>query len=463
MQSPAGLADYKLWISLHFGMLLTLASLALIGWLLRRDTITLRLFLILTVIVLQVGLGSGAIPLMLPTAEATAAAMTLFVSLVAVRMALWGWLYQGLIGPHLQSSWYRYSCYFSYAAAGIAVALYFLDIMVVARLLTLFLVLFVPILNTIAAIKARSINRVFKIGLILSLVIYDILQVIAIYLVIVHSAASELPILITRILDIAIPLLAMAVVLLRNWANDQALAAAAQTLARQDAQLQSERRSQQEKSMLLDMLTHEIKNPLTTIGIAANSLENQWPEITEPVHKRFINIRRAVNTIDQVIDRCDLSTKIDGQAIEVKRTTVAPYLMIEALGHGYEANTQHLILTGSPDTTVNTDASLLQTVLSNLLDNAFRYSPEDDDINADINEADEPGFLTITLSNRLAPGASPDPDRLFTRYYRHRSSKHIGGSGLGLSLCDRVMTLLGGTIKATIDNGHITFHVRLRQ
>ena len=463
MQSPAGLADYKLGISLHFGMLLTLASLALIGWLLRRDTITLRLLLILTAIVLQVGLGSGAIPLMLPTAEAISTGMTLFVSLVAVRIALWGWLYQGLIGPHLQNNWYRYSCYFSYAAAGIAVALYFLDITVIARLLTLVLILFIPILNTVAAIKARSINRVFKLGLVLSLVIYDILQVIAIYLVIVHSAASELPILITRVLDIAIPLLAMAVVLLRNWANDQALAAAAQTLARQDAQLQSERASQQEKSMLLDMLTHEIKNPLTTIGIAANSLETQWPGITEPVHKRFINIRRAVNTIDQVIDRCDLSTKIDGQVVEVKHTTVSPYQIIDALKHSYEANTQCLILTGSPDITVETDSSLLQTVLSNLLDNAFRYSPENSEIVGNITATDQRGFVTITLSNRLAPGASPDPERLFTRYYRHGSSKHIGGSGLGLSLCDRVITLLGGTINATIDDGNITFHVRLRQ
>ncbi|MBS3786213.1 MAG: hypothetical protein KGY57_05320 [Gammaproteobacteria bacterium] len=463
MQSPPNLNDYKMGISLHIGMLLTLAGLALIGWVLRRDSITLRLFLITVTIVIQVGLGSGAIPLMLPTPALIETAMTLFISLVAIRVALWGWLYQGLIAPQLPDRWYQYSCHFSYIASGITAGLYFLDMLIAARFLTLFLILSIPVLHTVGAMKARSINPVFKVGLVSSLLIYDALQVLALYLVIMHSATTELPILITRVLDITVPLLAMSAVLLRNWANDQALAAAAQTLARQEAQLQSERESQQEKSMLLDMLTHEIKNPLTTIGIAANSLEGQWPELTDPVHKRFVNIRRAVNTIDQVIDRCDLSTRIDGQAIEVNRTTVAPYQIIKALGPGYEANWQRVILTGSPHTTVTTDSSLLQTVLSNLLDNAFRYSPENSNITAHISDADEQGFVSITLSNRLTPDASPDPDRLFTRYYRHGSAKHIGGSGLGLSLCDRVITLLGGSIKATIDNGCITFSVRLRQ
>lgn len=463
MQSPVGLADHKLGISLHLGMLLTLTGLALIGWLLRRDAITLRLFLITIAIVVQVGLGSGAIPLMLPTPALVETAMMLFISLVAIRVALWGWLYQGLIAPHLPSRWYRYSCYFSYAAAGITAGLYFLDMLVIARFLTLFLILFIPILHTVGAIKARSINPVFKAGLVSTLLIYDALQVVALYLVIMHSATTELPILITRVLDVAIPLLAMAVVLLRNWATDQELAAAAQALARQEAQLQSERESQQEKSMLLDMLTHEIKNPLTTIGIAASSLEAQWPKLTEPVHKRFVNIQRAVNTIDQVIERCDLSTKIDGQAIEVKRTTVSPFNLIETLVQNDESHANRLALTGSPATTVQTDTSLLQTVLSNLLDNAFRYAPEHAEIHADISQDDEQNAVIITITNPLTPGTSPNPKRLFTRYYRHHHSKHIGGSGLGLSLCHRVMSLLGGTIRATVDDGRIAFKVYLRQ
>lgn len=389
--------------------------------------------------------------------------MTLFVSLVGVRVALWGWLYQALIEPYFSARWYRAACHISYAAAAISMALYFMDATVIARLLSLMLVISIPVLHTVAALKAQSIDPRFKVGLISSLFVYNLLLIIALYLVTMHSGANDLPILITRLLDIIIPILAITVVLLRNWATDKELANTAQALARREAQLEEQKASQQEKNMLLDMLTHEIKNPLTTIGIATRSLENQWPSLTTGAHTRFLNIQRAVDTIDQVIERCDLSTKIDDKGIEIRPSDVGPLAMIENLAAAYGDNPRRFTLTGSRGLTVHTDSSLLQTVLSNLLDNAFRYAPEDDDIHADIAGPDDPGVVTITVSNRLNPAASPDPNRLFTRYYRHINAKHVGGSGLGLSLCERVMTLLGGTIEATIRDEAITFRVRLSQ
>lgn len=462
-QKSVSLTHYQVGISLHLGMLITLTSLALLGWLLKRNTVTLRLLFVILCILVQVSLGSGAIPLALPTGLATEVAMTLFVSLVGVRVALWGWLYQALIEPYFSARWYRAACHISYAAAAISMALYFMDATVIARLLSLMLVISIPVLHTVAALKAQSIDPRFKVGLISSLFVYNLLLIIALYLVTMHSGANDLPILITRLLDIIIPILAITVVLLRNWATDKELANTAQALARREAQLEEQKASQQEKNMLLDMLTHEIKNPLTTIGIATRSLENQWPSLTTGAHTRFLNIQRAVDTIDQVIERCDLSTKIDDKGIEIRPSDVGPLAMIENLAAAYGDNPRRFTLTGSRGLTVHTDSSLLQTVLSNLLDNAFRYAPEDDDIHADIAGPDDPGVVTITVSNRLNPAASPDPNRLFTRYYRHINAKHVGGSGLGLSLCERVMTLLGGTIEATIRDEAITFRVRLSQ
>lgn len=462
-QKSVSLTHYQVGISLHLGMLITLTSLALLGWLLKRNTVTLRLLFVILCILVQVSLGSGAIPLALPTGLATEVAMTLFVSLVGVRVALWGWLYQALIEPYFSARWYRAACHISYAAAAISMALYFMDATVIARLLSLMLVISIPVLHTVAALKAQSIDPRFKVGLISSLFVYNLLLIIALYLVTMHSGANDLPILITRLLDIIIPILAITAVLLRNWATDKELANTAQALARREAQLEEQKASQQEKNMLLDMLTHEIKNPLTTIGIATRSLENQWPSLTTGAHTRFLNIQRAVDTIDQVIERCDLSTKIDDKGIEIRPSDVGPLAMIENLAAAYGDNPRRFTLTGSRGLTVHTDSSLLQTVLSNLLDNAFRYAPEDDDIHADIAGPDDQGVVTITVSNRLNPAASPDPNRLFTRYYRHINAKHVGGSGLGLSLCERVMTLLGGTIEATIRDEAITFRVRLSQ
>ena len=236
--SPAP-APQAISISVHMGMLATLTGLALVGVLLRPYTINWRLLLFNTLILTQVGMGSGFIPVLVSgiTGET---AMTLFMVLIILRTATWGWLYQALIEPHLDNGWYPLACQITYLLSAVAVALYLAEWLVAARILTFALIFGIPIVHTAAAFCARTMVPLTKQALLGSLIIYILLQAFAIALLTLASGQSNLPIWISRALDLLIPLLAMGTVLLRNRASDQQLAETEQALARNAAALEAE-------------------------------------------------------------------------------------------------------------------------------------------------------------------------------------------------------------------------------
>ncbi|MEX0431031.1 sensor histidine kinase [Spiribacter insolitus] len=448
-------APAVLSIGLHLGMIAALAGLALVSVILRPGPVSNRLFVLITVILIQVALGSGVLPTLLPALPGQLA-MTAFMMLIMLRMATWGWLYQALIQPHYDRPWYRLGCRISYAVAGVASLFYLLEWLVAARLLSLLLILAVPILHTVAGLCAPTRIRLFKQALVGSLIIYDLLQIIAIVLLVSYSGQSDLPVVISRVLDLAIPLLAMGTVLLRNRASDQQLAAAEQELARSEAQLAAETAAREEKRLLLDMLTHEIRNPLATIKLASRALQGQASTAGPTVQRRLVNIDRGIRTIDAVIERCDLHNRIEETGITPERGSVNLHRLIHELIERYGL-LDRVRVTGGERPVVLTDAQLLETLLGNLLDNAAKYSPPGSPIDVVI--------LTspwgVRVSNRIEPDMVPDPEQLFERYYRHAHARRLGGSGLGLALSRRIAELLEGTLVPRIEAERIHFEFRV--
>ena len=448
-----GASDRALGVGVHLGMLATLTLLACIGLILRPGPISTGLFLLNLIILVQVSLGSGYLPVALPVLPGEPT-MIAFMVLIIARIAVWGGLYQLLIQPHHQGRWYRLACQATYALAAIAGGLYLIDQTVAARALSFALLLTIPLIHTIAALQAQTLVPLLKRALVGSLIAYNLLQIAAITLLITHSGQTDLPIFISRILDLAIPLLAMGTVLLRNRATDQQLAAAEQDLARKEVQLAAETEARKDKRTLIDMLTHEIRNPLASIRLAGKSLERQLPPDTE-TSGRLQSIDNAVKTIDSVISRCDLHNRMEVDAITVNPQQIDLNLLVTELIEQYDiaGRTQ---LDDQLKEPVETDGQLLETLISNLLDNSRKYSIEDSCINVTL-QGDASTSWRVTVQNRVAPEMKPDPAMLFERYYRASHARRMGGSGLGLALCKRIAELLGGTLQFNQDNGTVSF------
>ncbi|KAF0279819.1 HAMP domain-containing histidine kinase [Spiribacter aquaticus] len=441
-------------IGMHLGMLAALAGLALVPMGLRPGPVSNRLFLFISVILLQFSLGSGVLPTLVPALPGQPV-MTVFMILIMLRLAAWGWLYQALIQPHYDRLWYRLGCWLSYAIAGVAALLYVVEWLVAARLLSLLLVLGVPVLHTVAGLRSAIRVRIFKHALVGSLIFYDLLQILAIVLLITYSGQSDLPVIISRVLDLAIPLLAIGTVLLRNRASDRQLATAEQDLARSEAQLAAQTAAREDKRLLLDMLTHEIRNPLATINLASRALQGQTEAAEPSVRRRLINIDRSIRAIDAVIERCDLHNRIEESGITPERRAVNVDRLIESLIERFGVP-DRVRIDGPALPSVSTDPQLLETLLGNLLDNAIKYSPPGSPI--EITRCRNWG---VRVSNTIEPDMAPDPDRLFERYYRHAHTRRLGGSGLGLALSRRIAELLGGNLVPRLDERRIDFEFRV--
>ena len=106
------------------------------------------------------------------------------------------------------------------------------------------------------------------------------------------------------------------------------------------------------------------------------------------------------------------------------------------------------------------DPQLIRVVFENLLKNASTYGLADEPIELSVGSQPD-GWMRIDVSNGVAPGAMPDPDQIFTRYYRHTQSQIHPGMGIGLSLVRSTILKIGGSIEYHPGKQCLTFTIRI--
>ncbi len=110
---------------------------------------------------------------------------------------------------------------------------------------------------------------------------------------------------------------------------------------------------------------------------------------------------------------------------------------------------------------VAADPERLHQILDNLMDNAVKYAPAGSKITASARVTE--GSVEAVVSNPAGPH-SPDPDRIFERFYRADPSRSAvaGGVGLGLAISRELATAMGGRLWADIDaSGDLRVHLTL--
>jgi signal transduction histidine kinase len=149
-----------------------------------------------------------------------------------------------------------------------------------------------------------------------------------------------------------------------------------------------------------------------------------------------------------VIERVEQSEKLDSQPVSpdlapVDLTTFFDELVAEKpfLGRVQVVHGEAL--------SVSTDGVILRSILRNLLDNALKYSPTDTPIMlaASSVTSGERAGVRLEVVNRVGEAGAPDPEKLYTKYYRSRRAQHQPGSGLGLFL----VANWARTLRASID------------
>ena len=190
-------------------------------------------------------------------------------------------------------------------------------------------------------------------------------------------------------------------------------------------------------------LSHELKTPLTSLRLAAESLLGDPPAESR---RRFAE--RAIRETDYltaIVDNLRELADIEGGRVQLSRDDVALADLIAETA-GRLALDREVRTEVPANLRIMTDGSKLTQALGNLLDNAARFSPPGTAI--EVTAAATADGVEIRVRDH-GRGLSPEHwDRVFERFYKvdPARSREAGGSGLGLAIAKHLVLSLGGRI-----------------
>ena len=220
---------------------------------------------------------------------------------------------------------------------------------------------------------------------------------------------------------------------------------------------QQERAAYEHQRHFLAMLTHELKTPLSVIRMRLGA--------SGPTQRMQDHAKRAVADIDAIVERCALVSQIDGGPSTVQRTPCQLNDLLREVRTLQQGEQRVAIQAaeGPIDLTVHSEPLLLRTILSNLIDNAIKYSPADTPVHIGVTHSPQSGRdgVCVRVENRIAIAGLPDPERVFEKYYRAPGAHHQSGSGLGLYIAKALTGQLGGALNYRTHNNLVIFDLWL--
>jgi PAS domain S-box-containing protein len=218
------------------------------------------------------------------------------------------------------------------------------------------------------------------------------------------------------------------------------------------------------RSRFVAMVCHEFRNPLNNIALSVSSLNRYDAQLRPDEKSDYLqNISTNVERMTQMIDDILVISKIEAKVLELnpRRMDLVSFcrmLLTEQDCCRLESPIEFACR--SRQLMANLDERLLRSILSNLLSNAIRYTPDHKTIRLSL--AQRKGQIIFRVQDEGIGIPSDDRRDLFEPFHRGQNVSNIPGTGLGLSIVKQFIDLQHGTIDVTSRVGHgTTFTVRL--
>lgn len=459
------LADETITKSLMHGIQIGIL-LTLIGWsaiyLIRFRTLLVGLFCLTQISALFLYCFSNGITLRELIAESPELYAPILTIAFCLRLICATFLSLELLRRWLTRPWFRYYCFVWLAFWFVQIGLVFAGQIKPYLLQLNWLFLFTaPFVFAAAIYKSQHLFGRLRVYWIIGALLMGLLMGVDAVLLLNDSGVS----LLTLIPGTAVSLLvALALYLLLLDYSKMQQEQWLQTMFELNtlkAQTDYEQRQLKERSTLIDMLSHELKNPLATIRMALGSLKSIFgkSEYAAEFDERFASMTQSIDNMNQVIDRVGQVDAIEQKNFVVRYEKCPVLEMIESLPL-IAAQAERFNILGLREISIQTDRLLFTTIVSNLIDNALKYSPAATKIEISVSTLSTDKLL-CSVSNEVESNHAPDPAALFTRYYRSIYSHDKPGTGLGLVLIKSLCEILKGSVSYRFEYNRVFFSVEL--
>jgi signal transduction histidine kinase len=220
------------------------------------------------------------------------------------------------------------------------------------------------------------------------------------------------------------------------------------------------RRNEQHDSFI-NAVTHELKTPIASIQLYLQTLQRR--EIGEVQRRQFyqvmlVDTERLLHTVEQVLKAGEAAQKKSpAQRLPVEFAGLVRECMelARVRHHLQPADLEYreaTSLQNGDGARVLGDPEELRTAISNLLDNAVKYSPDGVHISVDLEAPDE-DRVVLRVRDRGVGIPEQELKRIFKRFYRvtQRSLSQVKGTGLGLFIVRSIARKHGGRVFAQSD------------
>ena len=227
------------------------------------------------------------------------------------------------------------------------------------------------------------------------------------------------------------------------------------------------KRSQDSLKEFTSMVSHEIKNMLT-------SIHGYTVGIKEGIYKTSDELKNALNIIitktkdlENITNSLLMLSKIENKIIEIAKEKINIEKILENLIKLYKPelikNKLNIekIINLSNNIYLYTDKYLLQTILSNFINNAIKYSEKDSTIKINVYTRNK--YMIFSVSNKGYTVPKDEKEKIFKMFYRSNKFdfKNIKGFGLGLAISKKIASFLNAKLKFKTTNNINTFSLEI--
>ena len=219
-----------------------------------------------------------------------------------------------------------------------------------------------------------------------------------------------------------------------------------------ESRIETERRTEQLRSTVLDSLAHAYKTPLTAIRAASTGL-GEMGHLSPGQADLVALIDEQAAVLNDLTTRLLTTARLDAGEVAIHATPVGVGSMIEEVVDSLRdrlASMKVAIDLKDENLVVCCDRQLMVMLLTQYIDNACKYSIFGTTVTIRVVHANAEAIFSVHSYGPAIPMA--DRERIFDRYYRSSTySNRAPGTGIGLSVAKRVALIHGGYVWVTSD------------
>jgi len=224
------------------------------------------------------------------------------------------------------------------------------------------------------------------------------------------------------------------------------------------------------QSEFISTVSHELRTPITSIKGFAATLLHQAKTIDEEKRKKYINIiKDQADRLSRLVEDLLAISRLESKKLQLTIHPVKLKPIIENIIMMVESKhkSKHKFDINFPPTLpdVWVDSDRLEQILTNLIDNAVKYSPDADLVEIKVRECQHDGnqMVRINVTDYGIGIKEEDQRKIFTKFSRLDSplTRKTEGTGLGLYISYSLSKLLGGDLKVKSADGKTTFYLYL--